>query len=79
MLIAGTGSIVVGVDATGKVFRIGGWGYGFNDPFFGGPDVRSYTVFTSGVDVKIDRRADGRHMRGEDGGGNAGHGQASFF
>ena len=31
VLIAGTGSIVVGVDATGKVFRIGGWGYGFSD------------------------------------------------
>ena len=40
----------------------GGWGYGFNDPFFGGPDVRSYTVYTSGVDVKIDRRADGQRL-----------------
>ena len=40
----------------------GGWGYGFNDPFFGGPDVRSYTVFTSGVDVKIDRRVDGQRL-----------------
>ncbi|MCX9147025.1 DUF4136 domain-containing protein [Erythrobacter sp. WG] len=37
----------------------GGWGFGFNDPFFGGPDVRSYTIYTSGVDVKIDRRVDG--------------------
>jgi len=36
----------------------GAWGFGFNDPFLGGPDVRSYTVYTSGVDVKIDRRAD---------------------
>ncbi|MFY7744459.1 MAG: DUF4136 domain-containing protein, partial [Erythrobacter sp.] len=34
----------------------GGWGFGFNDPFFGGPEVRSYTIYTSGVDVKIDRR-----------------------
>jgi hypothetical protein len=40
----------------------GGWGFGFNDPFFGGPDVRSYTIFTSGVDVKIDRRVDGQRL-----------------
>lgn len=40
----------------------GAWGYGFNDPFFGGPEVRSYTVYTSGVDVKIDRRADGQRL-----------------
>ncbi len=40
----------------------GGWGFGFNDPFFGGPDVRSYTIYTSGVDVKIDRRADGQRL-----------------
>jgi hypothetical protein len=40
----------------------GAWGFGFNDPFFGGPDVRSYTIFTSGVDVKIDRRVDGQRL-----------------
>jgi hypothetical protein len=40
----------------------GGWGLGFNDPFLGGPDVRSFTVYTSGVDVKIDRRADGQRL-----------------
>ncbi len=40
----------------------GGWGFGFNDPFFGGPDVRSYTIYTSGIDVKIDRRADGQRL-----------------
>jgi len=40
----------------------GAWGYGFNDPFFGGPDVRSYTIYTSGVDVKIDRRVDGQRL-----------------
>ncbi|WP_234036117.1 DUF4136 domain-containing protein [Porphyrobacter sp. YT40] len=40
----------------------GAWGYGFNDPFFGGPDVRSYTVYTSEVDLKIDRRADGQRL-----------------
>ncbi len=40
----------------------GGWGFGFNDPFLGGPNVRSYTIYTSGVDVKIDRRADGQRL-----------------
>lgn len=40
----------------------GGWGLGFNDPFLGGPDVRSYTIYTSGVEVKIDRRADGQRL-----------------
>jgi len=40
----------------------GAWGFGFNDPFFGGPEVRSYTIYTSGVDVKIDRRADGQRL-----------------
>ncbi len=40
----------------------GGWGLGFNDPFFGGPDVRSYTVYTSGIDLKIDRRVDGQRL-----------------
>ncbi|AOL95793.1 protein of unknown function (DUF4136) [Porphyrobacter sp. LM 6] len=40
----------------------GAWGFGFNDPFFGGPEVRSYTVYTSGVDVKIDRVADGQRL-----------------
>lgn len=40
----------------------GPWGFGFNDPFFGGPNVRSFTVFTSGIDLKIDRRADGQRL-----------------
>jgi hypothetical protein len=40
----------------------GRWGYGFNDPFFGGPNVRSYTVYTSAIDVKIDRAADGQRL-----------------
>jgi len=39
-----------------------GWGYGFNDPFFGGPEVRSYTVYTSGINLKIDRAADGQRL-----------------
>jgi hypothetical protein len=42
-----------------------GYAFGLYDPFlggFGGPDVRSYTIYTSGVDVKIDRRADGQRL-----------------
>lgn len=31
VLIAGTGSIVLGVDPAGRVVRAGGWGYGFSD------------------------------------------------
>ena len=31
VLIAGTGSIVLGVDAAGRQIRAGGWGYGFSD------------------------------------------------
>ena len=38
------------------------WGYGFYDPWFGGPEVRSYTVYTSGVDMKIDRAATGERL-----------------
>ena len=38
------------------------WGYGFYDPWFGGADVRSYTVYTSGIDMKIDRAATGERL-----------------
>ena len=31
VLIAGTGSIAMGVDRTGRAVRAGGWGYGFSD------------------------------------------------
>lgn len=31
VLIAGTGSIVMGVDSRGRITRAGGWGYGFSD------------------------------------------------
>ena len=40
----------------------GAWGYGFFDPWFGGPEVRSYTVYTSGIDMKIDRAATGERL-----------------
>ncbi len=38
------------------------WGYGFYDPWFGGNDVTSYTVYTSGIDLKIDNRATGQRL-----------------
>jgi hypothetical protein len=37
------------------------WGYGWHDPFFDG-GYESYTVFTSGIKLKIDRRADGTRL-----------------
>lgn len=40
----------------------GAWGYGFYDPWFGGPEVRSYTVYTSGIAMKIDRAATGERL-----------------
>ncbi|MBI1402118.1 MAG: DUF4136 domain-containing protein [Porphyrobacter sp.] len=40
----------------------GAWGYGLYDPWLGGPDVRSYTVYTSNIDLKIDRAADGQRL-----------------
>ncbi|RGP41430.1 hypothetical protein BPTFM16_01736 [Altererythrobacter insulae] len=40
----------------------GGWGYGFYDPWFGEPSVRSYTVYTSGIDMKIDRAQTGERL-----------------
>lgn len=39
-----------------------GWGYGWHDPWFDGGGVRSYTVYTSGIDLKIDRAADGQRL-----------------
>ena len=38
------------------------WGFGFYDPWFGGPEIRSYTVYTSGIDMKIDRAVDGQRL-----------------
>ena len=36
--------------------------YGFYDPYLAGPDIRSVTVFTSGIDMKIDRTATGERL-----------------
>ena len=38
------------------------WGYGYYDPWFGGQEVRSYTVYTSEIDMKIDRAATGERL-----------------
>jgi hypothetical protein len=39
------------------------WGYGYHDPFFGGGrEVESYTVFTSGIELKIDNQATGQRL-----------------
>lgn len=38
------------------------WGYGWYDPFFDRGGVESYTVYTSGIDLKIDRAADGQRL-----------------
>jgi hypothetical protein len=40
----------------------GPWGFGWYDPFFGGADIQSYTVYTSGIDLKIDRAVDGARL-----------------
>ncbi len=41
--------------------RGGLWGYGWYDPWFD-DRYESYTVFTSGISLKIDRKADGRRL-----------------
>jgi len=38
------------------------WGYGWHDPFFGRDQVSSVTVFTSGIDLKIDAVATGERL-----------------
>lgn len=39
----------------------GPWAYGFYDPFFDS-GVQSYTIYTSGVSMKIDRAVDGQRL-----------------
>lgn len=39
----------------------GGWGFGWYDPWFDN-GVESYTIYTSGVSLKIDRKADGARL-----------------
>lgn len=39
------------------------WGYGYHDPFFGfDSGVESYTVYTSGIELKIDNAASGERL-----------------
>lgn len=42
------------------------WGYGWHDPFFGGSrfgnEVDSYTIYTSGIALKIDNAATGERL-----------------
>ena len=45
----------------GHPWRTGLWHYGWYDPWFDS-GVDSYTVYTSGVDIKIDRRVDGYRL-----------------
>lgn len=40
----------------------GPWRYGFYDPYFAGRGIDAYTVYTSGIDLKIDRTADGERV-----------------
>lgn len=37
------------------------WSYGWNDPWFDG-GVESYTIYTSDIDLKIDRTSDGTRL-----------------
>jgi len=43
-------------------WRGGPWGYGLYDPWFDGGGIDSYTVYTSGISLKIDRRADNARL-----------------
>jgi hypothetical protein len=45
----------------GGFYGQGLWGYGWNDPWFD-DSYESYTVYTSGIDLKIIRRADNARL-----------------
>lgn len=45
----------------GGFYRGGPWAFGFYDPFFE-RGIQSYTVFTSEIEMKIDRAADGERL-----------------
>jgi hypothetical protein len=38
------------------------WGWGWNSSWYGGSDVRSYTIFTSAIEMHIDRAADNQRL-----------------
>lgn len=61
----GGGGFGYGRGSWGRPFYGRGWGYGWYDPFFAGPGyggTESYTVFISDIDLKIDRRGDGKRL-----------------
>jgi hypothetical protein len=55
-----------GYGGFGRGFYGRGWNYGWADPFwyqpFGYPEVRSYTYYTSQLDLRIARAADGKPL-----------------
>lgn len=57
-----------GVGHFGPWGRFGGFGlrrgyaFGFYDPWLAGPEVRSYTVYTSDIDLKIDNTVTGERL-----------------
>ncbi len=57
-----------GFGAFGPWGGFGGFGFrnnyafGFYDPFLGGPDVRSYTIYTGEIDLKIERASTGERL-----------------
>lgn len=52
----------LGYGRFGGPFRGGPWGYGWYDPWFDRGGVESYTVYTSGISLKIDRRVDNARL-----------------
>ena len=48
----------------GRIFAVRdrAWGYGFYDPWFRSNDVRSYTVYTSDIEIEIDDRVTGQRL-----------------
>ncbi|MEL6707743.1 MAG: DUF4136 domain-containing protein [Pseudomonadota bacterium] len=63
-----TGAGFAGAGAFGPWGNFGGFGFrrnfafGFYDPWLAGPNVRSYTVYTGDVDVKIDNAKTGERL-----------------
>jgi len=63
-----TGGFGPGVGGFGPWGGFGGFGFrrnfafGFYDPFLAGPNVRSYTVYTGDIDLKIDNGATGERL-----------------
>ncbi|MCB2077415.1 MAG: DUF4136 domain-containing protein [Novosphingobium sp.] len=42
-------------------YRHSAWSYGWYDPWFDS-GIDTYTVYTSGIDLKVDRKADGQRL-----------------